>query len=301
MELVSLEQEAQMSRDGENSSMAPVRKTKPGSSSQDGSIKTTAATGVKLFWLLPVTIGIICVLQAVLNVSLRLTLLSHQKSLTEDRDRLKTIISEIEAKNRNLTQQRDELMRKTCNSHQKSLTEDRDQLKTIISEIEAKNRNLTQQRDELRKTCNSPQKALTEDRDQLKTIISDFIFQQGWTCFKQSLYYISSSSKSWQESREYCQQNGSDLVIITTKEEQDFLVQFNKRSWIGLTDKEKEGTWKWVDGTLLDERFHPWDEGEPNNDQGSEHCGELLHSKGSWNDNTCTEENYWICETALVP
>ncbi|KAM9328131.1 uncharacterized protein KZ484_019496 isoform 2-T2 [Pholidichthys leucotaenia] len=173
MELVSLEQEAQMSRDGENSSMAPVRKTKPGSSSQDGSIKTTAATGVKLFWLLPVTIGIICVLQAVLNVSLRLTLLSHQKSLTEDRDRLKTIISEIEAKNRNLTQQRDELMRKTCNSHQKSLTEDRDQLKTIISEIEAKNRNLTQQRDELRKTCNSPQKALTEDRDQLKTIISD--------------------------------------------------------------------------------------------------------------------------------
>ncbi|KAM7009760.1 CD209 antigen-like protein A [Tautogolabrus adspersus] len=75
--------------------------------------------------------------------------------------------------------------------------------------------------------------------------------QQGWTYFRGSFYYISSLKKSWQESRADCQNRGADLIIINSKEEQNFARRFKQYLWIGLTDRETEGTWKWVDGTPL--------------------------------------------------
>uniref|UniRef100_A0A4W6EF80 C-type lectin domain-containing protein n=1 Tax=Lates calcarifer TaxID=8187 RepID=A0A4W6EF80_LATCA len=72
---------------------------------------------------------------------------------------------------------------------------------------------------------------------------TDNYIQQRWVYFKHSFYYISSTTKSWQDSRNDCLQRGADLVIINSKEEQ---VQFKQRTWIGLTDRETEGTWRWL-------------------------------------------------------
>uniref|UniRef100_A0A3B4XKT6 C-type lectin domain-containing protein n=1 Tax=Seriola lalandi dorsalis TaxID=1841481 RepID=A0A3B4XKT6_SERLL len=79
--------------------------------------------------------------------------------------------------------------------------------------------------------------------------------QKGWVYFSDSIYYISSTKKTWQDSRNDCLQKGADLMIINSKEEQDFTRQSKKNVWIGLTDSETEGTWKWVDGTPLTTRF----------------------------------------------
>uniref|UniRef100_I3JGX3 C-type lectin domain-containing protein n=1 Tax=Oreochromis niloticus TaxID=8128 RepID=I3JGX3_ORENI len=79
---------------------------------------------------------------------------------------------------------------------------------------------------------------------------------QGWLYFNHSLYYVSSTKNTWNDSREDCLQRGADLVIINSREEQNFIREFKKRTWIGLTDAEKEQTWKWVDGTTLTIRFH---------------------------------------------
>ncbi|KAK7925840.1 hypothetical protein WMY93_008150 [Mugilogobius chulae] len=85
---------------------------------------------------------------------------------------------------------------------------------------------------------------------------SDRHTSEGWVYFQGSLYLGSTSEMTWQESRQYCQQRGADLSIITSVQEQTFAqVTFKDNIWIGLTDLEQEGLWKWVDGSLLDTRF----------------------------------------------
>ncbi|XP_068583573.1 C-type lectin domain family 4 member C-like isoform X2 [Cebidichthys violaceus] len=63
---------------------------------------------------------------------------------------------------------------------------------------------------------------LTEEGEDLKRKLStyDHYFEQGWVYLRPSFYYISSSQKSWQESRDDCLQRGADLMIINSKEEQ---------------------------------------------------------------------------------
>ncbi|XP_039664612.1 CD209 antigen-like protein C isoform X2 [Perca fluviatilis] len=200
--------------------------------------------------------GLLCVIQAILNVSLRLT------------------FSDVEAGFKNLTEERDDLKRKL----NKSVSE-RDTLKRTNLNVEARFKTLTEESDDLNRKLNNV---------------------GGWEYFSGSFYYISSVKKTWNESRDDCLQKGADLVIINSKEEQNFTIKFEKRLWIGLTDSETEGTWKWVDGTPLTKSY--WVSGEPNDEYG-EDCGEIshFHSENSWNDVSCSFPLNWICEMKVRP
>ncbi|KAA8590712.1 hypothetical protein FQN60_014646, partial [Etheostoma spectabile] len=124
--------------------------------------------------------------------------------------------------------------------------------------------------------------------------------QGRWEYFSGSFYHISSFEKTWQESRDDCLQKGADLVIINSKEEDNFMRTFEKRLWIGLTDSETEGTWKWVDGTPLNESY--WASKEPNGGR-TENCVELQNFvfENSWNDVNCSAPLYSICEVKVRP
>ncbi|KAL6455519.1 hypothetical protein MHYP_G00360590 [Metynnis hypsauchen] len=63
------------------------------------------------------------------------------------------------------------------------------------------------------------------------------------------MYYISTESKSWSESRQFYRERGADLAVINNREELEFIVKSMGKGWIGLTDTE--GTWRWVDGSAL--------------------------------------------------
>ncbi|XP_055020087.1 C-type lectin domain family 4 member M-like isoform X2 [Boleophthalmus pectinirostris] len=85
----------------------------------------------------------------------------------------------------------------------------------------------------------------------------------GWELNGPNCYYFSTLKLSWSQSRWQCQKASGDLVKIESREEQRFLFgkvrhlmsEDEEKFWIGLTDSETEGEWKWVDGSALDPRW----------------------------------------------
>ncbi|KAM9528380.1 C-type lectin domain family 4 member F-like isoform 2-T3 [Salvelinus alpinus] len=121
--------------------------------------------------------------------------------------------------------------------------------------------------------------------------------------FESCWYFVSTKRKTWSESREDCVKRGGDLVIINSREEQRFLLSFNKGVWIGLTDRETEGFWKWVDGTPLNTSY--WGSNQPSivghhSNYQEKDCVELRDGQDqperTWNDLECDNKLNWICE-----
>ncbi|KAK9540256.1 hypothetical protein VZT92_002720 [Zoarces viviparus] len=124
---------------------------------------------------------------------------------------------------------------------------------------------------------------------------------QGWLMFGSSCYYISSQRGSWDSSRQDCVQRDADLVIINSRQEQAFLTGFTMAAWVGMTDREEEGTWTWVDGTPVKRDGLDWAHGQPDDAFGGEDCGDLrtMIDFIGLNDSKCSARLQWICEQTL--
>ncbi|XP_030643561.1 C-type lectin domain family 4 member E-like [Chanos chanos] len=127
--------------------------------------------------------------------------------------------------------------------------------------------------------------------------------QQGWVIYNSSLYYISNYQKTWSGSRQDCRDRGADLVIINSKEEQEFIkgLSGKKKAFIGLTEDVTEGKWNWVDGTALTTGY--WDGGQPDKGR-DENCVTIQHQCScdrleTWHDVPCSVEYNFICEKAV--
>ncbi|KAL4630830.1 C-type lectin domain family 4 member E-like [Arapaima gigas] len=180
----------------------------------------------------------------------------------------------------------------------------------IIGEAERNQNQMKKTFSKLTTNYNLSYNSCTAEKDQLqkslrnyKTFQYEFGLGQacplGWTKFISKCYFISSETISWAEGQEYCRQRGANLVIINSKEEQEFISNLKNNYWIGLSDRDKEGTWKWVDGsTLTGEGF--WETEQPDDHRGQEDCVETRNDFPNhllkWNDLGCKEKVKWICE-----
>jgi hypothetical protein len=63
--------------------------------------------------------------------------------------------------------------------------------------------------------------------------------------------------------------------------------------WVGLTDADEEGHFRWIDGT--DPVYTAWNGGEPNDWGGNEDCTEV-YAGGAWNDLDCLAGRAALCE-----
>ncbi|KAG7463470.1 hypothetical protein MATL_G00176940 [Megalops atlanticus] len=133
----------------------------------------------------------------------------------------------------------------------------------------------------------------------------------GWRKFEGKCYFFSTEKKNWMQSRDYCISKGADLVIINSKQEQTFVHPPGYEThWIGLSDRETEGRWMWVDNTPLSTtEKHPWytrqnGQHEPDNwtkggDPEGEDCVSLGDESGitdEWFDASCKKLKRFVCE-----
>ncbi|XP_050799399.1 C-type lectin domain family 4 member F-like isoform X3 [Gopherus flavomarginatus] len=130
---------------------------------------------------------------------------------------------------------------------------------------------------------------------------------RGWRFYGGNLYYFSQEEKSWDEAERFCVSQDSHLTSVSSQAEQEFLSSKTKGKahWIGLTDRETEGSWRWADGTeyRADASRGFWEENQPDNwDQGTggrEDCVEIRTMElNMWNDANCTLPSRWICKQA---
>jgi hypothetical protein len=108
---------------------------------------------------------------------------------------------------------------------------------------------------------------------------------------------------SFDDAEKACLQadNGSYLLTMHSKEEQDFISEFlfktNKiveNVWLGL--KKNNNNFKWSDGSNLD--FANWLTGNPSN-KSDHNCVQMLPESspiGKWSDITCNKKNVGICQ-----
>ncbi|XP_070971200.1 C-type lectin domain family 4 member M-like isoform X1 [Oncorhynchus clarkii lewisi] len=334
----------------------------------------------RLYRMAAVCLGVLCVLQVILNISLRLAfsgynekknhlencynttglvqdrnqpdtssgiidLCTDRDQLQKERDQCQTNMNQLERERDQLLRERNQLLRGRDQSVTSSgiidLCTDRDQLqeeidqcKNNMNQLEMERNQLLRDRDQAENTDNKNQlqeryNALTRDRDILRNRVSVLTNEKvalekrlsehginicrkirktcpdGWRLWGSSCYFLSTEMKTWEESRLDCLNRGANLVIINSKEEQEFLFGLNnKRAWIGLSDSVTEGTWKWVDGTPLTTPSYWYsqqpDNGGDNPANGEEDCVELntetWRPAKTWNDQSCLDHRYWICE-----
>ncbi|XP_047457184.1 CD209 antigen-like protein E [Mugil cephalus] len=202
----------------------------------------------------------------------------------------------------NLTAKRN-LLNANLTKELESLSEHNRKLHDSVAELSAIKVNLT----ELLQTSNNKLSSMTEERDLLNANLAKLrcLFEPKkmchgeWKMFSCSCYFFSKESGSWDKGRQDCRNKGAELVVINSPEEQMFLFNVTKNyMWIGLNDREVEGTLKWVDGTPLTLQY--WTENQPDNGGGvntNEDCVHTGHRHTpAWNDLPCTNSLPWICE-----
>jgi len=138
----------------------------------------------------------------------------------------------------------------------------------------------------------------------LAALAESFTAVKALTPWKGSFYLMVQRYTVWPEAVAYCEHLGGHLVTITSGDEQSFVGKLIKSGsgessplvWIGATDGDKEGEWKWITGEPW--VFTAWAKGQPDDLRDAEdacHIG-WADYRMEWYDTSQSNCIRFVCE-----
>ena len=117
---------------------------------------------------------------------------------------------------------------------------------------------------------------------------------QSLTQYNGHAYKLYNIAATYDSAKATCDNSDGYLVEITSTGENNFIKGLANgiRVWLGATDQEQEGSWKWSRGSSVS--YFNWATGEPNGGE-DEDCI-TQEADGQWVDRTCTTTHIFICE-----
>jgi hypothetical protein len=111
-------------------------------------------------------------------------------------------------------------------------------------------------------------------------------------------YKVFVKKAMWTAAWKECEDMGGTLACIGSKEENEFVARLlgGRKAWVGGTDDEVEGTWKWVNGEEC--AYTNWAAGSPRNVSGNEDYLYLAED-GKWLNSSKTmlsDLERYVCE-----
>ncbi|MCB9599254.1 MAG: C-type lectin domain-containing protein [Sandaracinus sp.] len=113
-------------------------------------------------------------------------------------------------------------------------------------------------------------------------------------------YHFCRVAYRWTDARDFCDTLGAALLTVDDADENAFVRTAADGGgggdwWIGLNDREDEGTWRWDSGSSSG--YRNWGNLEPNN-FANEDCVSM-RPDARWNDSGCNSNLRFVCEAAL--
>ncbi|KAM4636657.1 mannose-binding protein C-like [Discoglossus pictus] len=115
----------------------------------------------------------------------------------------------------------------------------------------------------------------------------------------EKVFVTNGIEETFERAQKTCKEAGGDLPTPRNAAENSGLQEILRtkgditKAYLGISDKNVEGIFKYLDGDKL--TFTNWNLGEPNNSKDNEDCVEI-QDNGKWNDIPCTLLRLVICE-----
>ncbi|KAM4581268.1 CD209 antigen-like protein C [Odontesthes bonariensis] len=134
----------------------------------------------------------------------------------------------------------------------------------------------------------------------------------GWLQVEDQCFHLSTDRQSQSAGADACKKMDAQLAILTTREQHEAVEKEGRRIgglytnyWIGLSDVENEGEWKWVDNSKLNVSFWNVEKSEPDNNESGgpdgEDCVVVDSYTQRWYDVPCDFVYPRICQKAADP
>jgi hypothetical protein len=106
-------------------------------------------------------------------------------------------------------------------------------------------------------------------------------------------YAVFQDKLTWHVAKRACEAMGGYLACIETKEEDDFITKLcnGKDLWLGGTDEEREGDWRWVNGAPVEYKNARFD-----NHEGGQHHAMFWAPGNRWDDHNAGARMGFVCE-----